>query len=264
VATVTLWHIGISHYSEKIRWALDFKGIEHQRKAPPPPSQMVVAPLLTRGRQVTFPVLQLDGRTIGDSTAIIAALEERFPDPPLYPEDPSARQRALALEDWFDEHVGPQMRVVYFHELRKDAERLGRFMATITPGPVPTSVGVGFARFFTNLRYRVADEDRATASREAVVAALDRIEEELGDGDHLVGDRFTVADLTAASLLYPLVGPLGAPHMEFPEAYEAFCASVRDRRGVRWIEETYRRHRTSASRATRRPSATPSVPSTGK
>ena len=31
-----LWHIPVSHYSEKARWALACKGIEHERRAPPP------------------------------------------------------------------------------------------------------------------------------------------------------------------------------------------------------------------------------------
>ena len=30
----TLWHIELSHYSEKARWALDYKGVEHRRRAP--------------------------------------------------------------------------------------------------------------------------------------------------------------------------------------------------------------------------------------
>ena len=27
-----LWHIPLSHFSEKVRWALDHKGIAHRRK----------------------------------------------------------------------------------------------------------------------------------------------------------------------------------------------------------------------------------------
>ena len=46
--------------------------------------------------------------------------------------------------------------------------------------------------------------------------ALDRIESERAGRDHLVGDRFTVADLTAAALLYPLVWPPEFPY-ELPE-----------------------------------------------
>ena len=34
-----LWHIEVSHYNEKARWALDHKGIEHERRAPPPGAQ---------------------------------------------------------------------------------------------------------------------------------------------------------------------------------------------------------------------------------
>jgi glutathione S-transferase len=47
----------------------------------------------------TLPVLFLDGRPIGDSTATIAALEQRQPEPALYPKDPAQRRRALELED---------------------------------------------------------------------------------------------------------------------------------------------------------------------
>lgn len=50
-----------------------------------------VALLLTKGRHYTFPVIELEGQRIGDSSAIIAALEQRYPDPPLYPEDPGER-----------------------------------------------------------------------------------------------------------------------------------------------------------------------------
>ena len=91
-----LWHIPVSHYNEKARWALDYKGVEHERKAPPPPSHMAVSMWLTRGSSTTFPVLQLDGEAYRDSTQIIAALERRNPDPPLYPEDPAERRRALS------------------------------------------------------------------------------------------------------------------------------------------------------------------------
>ena len=32
----TLWHIEISHFNEKARWALDHKGVEYERRAPTP------------------------------------------------------------------------------------------------------------------------------------------------------------------------------------------------------------------------------------
>ena len=91
--SAVLWHIPVSHYNEKVRWALDLKGVAAERRAPPPGLHMAIALWLTRGRNKTFPVLELDGRAIGDSTAIIAALEERYPEPALYPAADADRRR---------------------------------------------------------------------------------------------------------------------------------------------------------------------------
>src|SRR5207247_7582325 len=93
--TPVLWHLKMSHYNEKARWALDYKGIPHVRSALVPGRHRDKAQKLSGGE--TFPVLELDGEAIGDSTRIIEALERRHPEPPLYPSDPDARTRALAL-----------------------------------------------------------------------------------------------------------------------------------------------------------------------
>src|SRR5919198_6186382 len=122
MAQVILWHLAISHFSEKARWALDYKSVEHERRAQLPGMHIPVALWLTRGRQYTLPVLELDGKRIGDSTAIIAALEERFPEPPLYPADPDERRRALELEDHFDEELGPHIRRYLFHTALEEAD----------------------------------------------------------------------------------------------------------------------------------------------
>jgi glutathione S-transferase len=250
---VTLWHVPISHYSEKARWALAHKGVEHERRAPPPGAHMAIAIWLTRGAQKTFPVLQLDGRAIGDSTAIIEALERRWPDPPLYPADPADRRRALELEDSFDEELGPQVRLIGFHELRKDPEAMGEVSATMLPPPMRRLPGSDafarrFAAAFTQLRYRVAADEAAAAARRDVLAGLDRLESELeaSGGEYLAGDRFSVADLTAAALLYPLVAPPEGPQVQpdvGPAGFEEFRASISERPGYRWVAETYRKHR---------------------
>ena len=160
----TLWHIEISHYSEKARWALDYKGIEHQRRAPTPGAHIAVALWLTRGRCKTFPVLQLDGEAIGDSTAIIAALEERYPDPPLYPDDPGERRRALELEEFFDEELGPHARLLAFHEATKDLAVVERFTVDLLPGrlaDIGPSPGGGDALLLSLHRPSLRGEERS-------------------------------------------------------------------------------------------------------
>jgi glutathione S-transferase len=247
-----LWQIRISHYSEKVRWALAYKGVEHEFRAPPPGVHMLVALALTRGRHKTFPLLQIDGENVGDSTAIIEALERRYTEPPLYPEDREERRRALALEDWFDEELGPPIRLLVWHELIGQRELLAQMAEPDVPAPFRglrgASAAAGrYAAAFVQLRYRARSGPAATEARQKVLAALDRLEAELEGGEYLVGDRFSVADLTAAALFYPLVFPPEGPNLpDPPEGYERFRAPLADRAGYRWVEEMFRRHRRPA------------------
>jgi glutathione S-transferase len=258
----TLWHINVSHYSEKVRWALTWKGVEHRRRAPIPSAHMAVALWLTRGAHYTFPVLTLDGRNIGDSTAIIGALEQRYPQAPLYPEDSAERQRALELEDFFDEELGPPIRQLVWHELGRDPDRFALVMERTSPPSLArfSKPAAQYGRVFTALRFAASSDRAAERSRAKVVAALDRLDAELeaGGGEYLVGDSFSVADLTAASLFYPVAMPEGAPlppDQPLPESYQRFREPLEDRPGMKWVREIFRRHR--------RPAKTPAAAPAG-
>jgi glutathione S-transferase len=250
----TLWQIDVSHYSEKARWALAWKGVEHRRRSPVPGAHMAVALWLTRGAHYTFPVLGIDGRRIGDSTAIVAALEERYPEPSLYPADIAERRRALELEEFFDEELGPYIRQLAWYEFGNDPERFAELMKRTAPPPLARFSGptAAYARLYTALRFRARDAERAERSRAKVLAALDRLEAELGDREYLVGESFSVADLTAASLFYPLAQPKEGPiDPDSPSArgFEDFRRPLLERRGLVWVKEMFRRHRKPAKAA---------------
>jgi glutathione S-transferase len=245
-----LWQIEISHYSEKARWALAHKEVDHVRRSTLPGVHIAVALWFSRGASPTFPILELDGRPITDSTAAIAALEEAYPEPPLYPADHVQRGRALELEDFFDTELGPHTRLLPFYELTQEPELFAQVASESVPGPLGQAKGlVGlYARAYTSVRWGAGSEAAAATAREKIVAALDRLEAELEmeDGDYLVGDGFTVADLTAASLFYPLVSPAEGPlppDTPSPAGLERFRNDLSSRPGYLWVEEMFRRHR---------------------
>ena len=209
----TLWQIDISHYSEKVRWALEYKGIDHGRRSILPGSHIPIALGLTRGAQPTLPVLQLEGRNIGDSTEIIAALEARYPDPPLYPLDAEERARAIELEDWFDENLGPHARLLPFYELIQEPELFAEVAAESVPGPLGKAKPVvgAYARAYTSIRWNANSHADAERAREAIVAAFDKLEAELeqGDGEFLVGDSLLGRGHHRRLALLPGRGPAG-------------------------------------------------------
>ena len=251
--TPVLWHLEPSHYNEKARWALDYKRVPHVRRAVTPALQELRARRLGAGR--TLPVLQVAGRTIGDSTKIIEEIARRWPDPPLYPADPGQRSRALDVEEYFDEQCGPDARRLLFSDNLTEPEK---FLAMLY-GPDHPRMGLLktlsplFGRV-VRLRYRIGPET-VEQSREKVRAAFDKIEADVGPSGYLVGDQFTVADLTAASILALVVVPPELPYVKLhPDAraleWRRFRDALKDRPGFRWVEDMYARHRGNSAEVT--------------
>ena len=227
-ALPVLWHLKVSNYNEKARWALDFKGIAHSRQAVPPGRHGQVAERLTGGRGSTLPVLELDGRAIGDSTEIMAALERRRPDPPLYPADPDERARALALEEFFDEELGPHVRLLVMHHLLCDGDLFLRTFAA----DLSAARRRAARALFWRLRRRVSaamgiDASSVERAFSKVRAAGQRFAAELRPSGHLCEDRFTVADLTLAALTAPAIAPEQFPYPQ-PQRDHPILEPVRD------------------------------------
>jgi glutathione S-transferase len=254
-ALPVLWHLKVSHYNEKARWALDYKGIPHVRRAPMPGRHAAIAQRLSGG--TTLPVLELDPEPVGDSTRIIGLLERRYPDPPLYPADPAARRRALEIEDYFDEELGPHIRLLVLHHVLPDpALMLGTF--------APDLVGarrLAARATFAPLRRRIVSQfgislESVDLAYEKLHAACQRFQRELEPSGYLVGDRFTVADLTLASMVAPAVAPEQFPYPQ-PQRRHPLLAPVRDplaKSGLAaWAEEMYARHRGTSAEVTHAP-----------
>ena len=244
-----LWHLKVSHYNEKARWALDYKRIAHVRRAAVPGRHQAIAEKLSGGR--TLPVLVLDGEAIGDSTRIIEALERIRPDPPLYPADPEERRRALEIEDFFDEELGPHSRLLVLHHMLPDA--------SLTLGAFAPDLGgarrLAARAMFPRVRSQVVanfgiDEASVAVGFEKLRAAGERFHAELQPSGYLVGDGFTVADLTLAALLAPAVAPEQFPYPQ-PQRGHPLLAPLREALTeaglLDWTRRIYARHRSPSA-----------------
>jgi glutathione S-transferase len=108
--------------------------------------------------------------------------------------------------------------------------------------------------FFYRFRHRISDA-RLDADRATVHAALERIERERQGRVHLVGDAFTVADLTASAMLSPLLQPPGLQYpmgIELPPYLADYRATVLQHPAAQWALEVHRRHRGSSAAVSRR------------
>ena len=240
-----LWHLKVSHYNEKARWALDYKCVPHVRRAAAPGRHQMIAQRLTGAK--TFPVLVLDGDAIGDSTRIIEALECRYPEPPLYPADPETRRRALEIEEFFDEELGPYVRLLVVGQMLPDAKLiLGAFFPDLGAGR-----RLAARAMFPLHRRRVVtafgiDDVSVDLAWAKVRAAGECFREELEPSGYLVGDGFTVADLTLAALVAPAIAPEQFPYPQ-PQRDHPLLAQLRDELAeaglLEWAHEMYARHR---------------------
>jgi glutathione S-transferase len=133
--------------------------------------------------QDLVPVLQTgDGTVLHDSPAILLWLEERHPDPPLLPREPARREEVLVFCDWFNR---VWKRPPNLLAERPDDPRAGEWAAELT-------------------------------------GSLARFEALLDGRDHLLGDAFGLADVTAFPFLKHGLGPAD------PDDADPFHALLRE------------------------------------
>lgn len=235
-----------SHYNEKVRWALDYKGLPHSRISYLPGPHAFTMLRLTR--QTQTPVMRIDGTIVHGSARIIDELEKRFPEHPLYPADPDERKRALELASWFDEEIGPKVRRGVFMALLQEPDyvcgmfsedrtplvrSMYRRMFPLTRAVMKTSMGIAGA---------ASIEDAYEWTRRG----FDRVAAEAGENGYLVGSHFTVADLTAASLLAPAVMPPDSPMAlpdPKPQRLRDWLARWSEHPGAKWVVERFQNDR---------------------
>jgi len=248
-----------SPYNEKVRWALDLKQVAHRRRSLLPGPHMAVVRKHT-GRTLT-PVLLADGRAIDGSARILEWLESTFPEPALLPVDTVERAEALRIQQWFDDDLTPRIRRPVLQAL---LEQPGYFAAVFGDGApalkrLTYACVVPLAAPLVRKGNGIAGAQSLEEGHRAALQALDFVAERCKRSDNLVGERFSIADLTAASTLAVLIRPENSP-MSAPQPVAAGFRSLMERYaghpGASWVRRTYARHR-GAQRDFDGPSSSP-------
>ncbi len=240
--------IPFSHYCDKARWALDRAGVAYDEEGHAPMFHYLGVKRAGAGR--TVPVLVHEGRVLSDSTDICKHVDALAPaDRKLYPTEPALRAEAERLEDLFDEKLGPATRrIAYFHVLADRAQAISfvRIGAPAWEGLVlRVAAPLVFGLLQRGLKVDAAGVERSRASLDKVLAEVEGL---LADGRRfLVGDRFTIADLTFASLAAPVIAPpeygFPLPMDAAPPALRAEVESFRARPAGAFALRMYREHR---------------------
>lgn len=163
----------VSPFVRKVLVALNEKGVAFEHKPVPfhadDPGFQAASPT---GK---IPALEDDGFLLADSTAILHYIEAKHPEPALIPAEAKARGRAA----WFDKYGDTEL-----------------FPVLIIP----------FVERFLKPRLMKREGDEARAQNtidEKFPPLLDYLEGQI-QGDYLVGNAFSIADIAVATCFHNL------------------------------------------------------------
>ncbi len=232
MAIPRLLTIPISHYCEKVRWALERAEIDYVEEAHLQMIHRFYAVKAGGGRKV--PVLITDEGTFGESSRIIRWIDQRLPtERRLVPE--GRREEIDGIEQRLDAGLGVQgRRWMYSVVMETDLPR------RVGLGPLPSWERRVVPAVLPVLRlylktFMGAEPAQAGSALAAVDQAFEWIEELIADGrPYLVGETFSSADLTFAALSAAVLMPerygveLPEP-AELPPAVRAEVERLRER-----------------------------------
>lgn len=195
-----------SHYSEKARWALDWLGMPY-REARHAPLLHMLATVPRGGRSV--PVLVHGAEHFVDSGAILVHADAACGGDRLYPRDEPMRREVKILEEQFDGQLGPHVRRWAYAQILPHPHLLRLMMSSgvsrLESGLLPLLLPLVRRLVLSSLRIT---PESAQRSLEQVHRNFREVDVRLDDGRRfLVGDRFSAADLSFASLAAPVLLP---------------------------------------------------------
>lgn len=222
---VRLITIGASHYCEKARWALDLAEEDpncefyYTEDAHPPAFAAFMSVPATHGTSSSVPVAVIShtNEYIGDSTQIMKRFRPQLYGSSSQFKSKSKKNEIEEFEEYLDEHLGPSIRVLVYHQLLSPSYYdVACKLLTHNTSRVESMLFAkvlkngGLARGMRKLMN--VNEKSAQRSLDEIRDVFRKVSDNLENKKFLFeneknGVGFTAADLTFAALSAPILMP---------------------------------------------------------
>jgi glutathione S-transferase len=186
VAEIVFYDWPYSPFCMKVRAILDYKGLGYRSVNPLP-----ARGILKRRGTGKVPAIEIDSVFITDSTNIALVLDERFPEPPLFPSSPRERGLCHTIEDWADESL--YFIGLYYRWIEEEGRKpVGGVFGSSLKGRA------AYLHYSRLIARQLAGQGTLRKSPEHIRADLERnldaIERMFGAGSYLLGDEPFLCD----------------------------------------------------------------------
>jgi glutathione S-transferase len=191
---VRLYAVPASHPSAAAERALALKGADYERIDLVTVLHKPMQRVRFGGWSVPSAIFD-DGTKVLGSRQIMRALDERYPEPPLYPADKDARAYVERAEQWGEEVLQPLARRVTWAALRRAPHSMRSYLAGAKL-PLPEGMAMLGAPLVlrTAVRINGASDENVRADLMHLDSHLERADDWIGDGV-LGGEQANAADL---------------------------------------------------------------------
>lgn len=204
---VRLITIPISHYCEKVRWALDLLKIPYIEERHVPVFHRLAS---RKHGGSSVPVLVTKSGSFTDSTDILHYLDTISSSGQyLYPTNAEMRRQVEELEELFDAKLGADTRNWGYFYRSGDRDTMRKAWCNSTP--VLERIGFEIAFPFMSSKVRQVysiTADSAAAALQGIKDIFEIVNQRLAGGKtYLAGDTISAADITFAALAAPVLLP---------------------------------------------------------
>ena len=227
---------------------MDYLGVAYQLKIiPPGPHSAIAQKLGAPGSSLPFLV---HGDEVIQGSSLIIDWAQKRAAAGNHGLNPDKEQtEAETIERRLDDVTGLHIRRMYY------SEALVKYPKTVKPvfdKGLSLIHSIMLTFMWPVVRKRMINlmdlgTEQGIESKKIVESELDWLDGVLADGrEYLVGDRFSRVDITAASLLAPLVTPPEHPtyaNIVIPPGLKLDVVRWEKRPALMWVKEIYARHR---------------------